>query len=186
MVEFLQRYSVTDILIFLAFFALAAKQCVEIIDFIKKKIEDMSTEEILDEKEKQTLDGYDNLIKKNQNRINYLEGKINLIEERVDVLEKDFNSFSERVKLLEDNSSILVEKINLLIVSDMDNIKSYITEKHHYYCYTKHWIDDYTLECCENKYQHYKDEGGKFNLDALMKELRNLPRQPLQVEDEEI
>lgn len=186
MVEFLQKYSVTDILIFLAFFALAAKQCAEVVDFIKKKIKEMSTEEILDEKEKETLDGYDALIKKNQNKINYLQEKIELIGQRVDSLEENFNSFSDRVKLLEDNSSTLVKKIDLLIISDMDNIKSYITEKHHYYCYTKHWIDDYTLECCENKYQHYKDEGGKFNLDILMKELRSLPRQPLRVDDEEI
>lgn len=186
MIEFLEKYSVSDILIFLAFFILAAKQLIEVIDFIKQKVKDMGTEEAMDEKEKQMLDGYDHLIKKNQDKISYLEKRIELVAEKVDTLEEDVNSFSKRIKLLEGNSSLLVEKINLLIISDMDNIKSYITEKHHYYCYVKHWIDDYTLECCENRYQHYKDEGGKYSMDSLMEDLRNLPRQPPQIKDEEI
>lgn len=70
------------------------------------------------------------------------------------------------------------EKIDLLIQSDKDDIKSYITREHHYYCYQKKWIDDYTLDCIERRYNHYKEEGGNSFIEGLMKEIRSLQKFP--------
>ena len=36
-----------------------------------------------------------------------------------------------------------------------DDIKSWITEKHHYYCYSQEWIDDYSLDCIERRYKQF-------------------------------
>ena len=71
----------------------------------------------------------------------------------------------------------LTEKIDMLIDSDKDDIKSYITEKHHYYAYEKKWIDDYSLDCIERRFKHYKDEGGNSFIATLMEELKALPKQ---------
>lgn len=54
----------------------------------------------------------------------------------------------------------LSAEINILIESDKDSIKSYITKEHHYFCYQLGWIDDFSLDCIERRYQHYQDEGG--------------------------
>ena len=71
----------------------------------------------------------------------------------------------------------ITDKINLLIQSDKDDIKSYITKEHHFFCYEKKWIDDYSLDCIEKRYNHYQQEGGNSFIKELMNELRNLPKQ---------
>ena len=64
------------------------------------------------------------------------------------------------------------------LFSEKDDIKAYITEKHHFFCYEKKWIDDHSLDCLERKNKHYKDEGGNSFIDGLMAEIRALPKQP--------
>ena len=71
----------------------------------------------------------------------------------------------------------LSKKINLLIDSDKDDIKSFITRQHHYFCYKIGWIDDFSLDCVEKRYQHYADEGGNSFIEGFMDELRALPKQ---------
>lgn len=74
----------------------------------------------------------------------------------------------------------LTEKVDMLIDSDKDDIKAYITDKHHYYVYTQKWIDDYTLDCIVRRFKHYKDEGGNSFIETLIKELKALPKQQQQ------
>ena len=69
------------------------------------------------------------------------------------------------------------KNINLLIQSDKDAIKYAIIKQHHYFCYDKKHIDDYSMECLERRYSHYKQEGGNSYIQDLMKELRDLPKQ---------
>lgn len=69
------------------------------------------------------------------------------------------------------------KQVKILMESDKDDIKAFITREHHYFCYTKGWIDDFSLDCIEKRYNHYvEEEGNSFVLD-LMKELRALPKQ---------
>ena len=72
----------------------------------------------------------------------------------------------------------ITSKVDLLMASDKDAIKAYITREHHYFCYQKGWIDDYSLDCLERRYQHYVDENGNSFIKQLMDEVRELPRQP--------
>ena len=66
----------------------------------------------------------------------------------------------------------------MLIHSDKDAIKSYITRQHHYFCYDKRWIDDFSLDCIERRYQHYTEEGGNSFIAGFIEELRSLPKEP--------
>ena len=68
------------------------------------------------------------------------------------------------------------KSIHLLISSDRDDIKAFITKEHHYFCYDKGWIDDYSLDCLEHRFQHYQEEEGNSFIEGLMKELRALPK----------
>lgn len=68
------------------------------------------------------------------------------------------------------------QKIDLLIQSDKDAIKSYITGEHHKFCYDLKEIDDFSLECLQKRYKHYADEGGNSFIEGFMQDLRKLPR----------
>lgn len=74
----------------------------------------------------------------------------------------------------------VAKKVDLLIASDKDDIKAYITDKHHYYVYNQKWIDDYSLNCITERFNHYEQEGGNSFIHSLVDELKALPKQPLQ------
>lgn len=78
--------------------------------------------------------------------------------------------------------SELTKKVNMLIESDKDDIKAFITRQHHYFVYQKGWIDDYSLDCIEKRYNHYQDEGGNSFIGSLMEEIRDLPKKKLEEE----
>ena len=89
-------------------------------------------------------------------------------------------SKEEKIELLKPVAKILNDlsaKIDMLIDSDKDDIKSYITREHHYFCYQVGWIDDFSLDCLERRYEHYADEGGNSFIEGFMNELRALPKQ---------
>lgn len=88
------------------------------------------------------------------------------------------NQIAERQEKFFNDLQELNKKINILIDSDKDDIKAFITDKHHYFCYEKNWIDDYSLDCIEKRYSHYKNEGGNSFIATLMGELQALPKQP--------
>ena len=74
----------------------------------------------------------------------------------------------------------LSKKIDMLVQSDRDDIKAYITKEHHKFCYDKGWIDDFSLDCLEKRFKHYADEGGNSFICSFMQELRALPKRPPQ------
>ena len=73
----------------------------------------------------------------------------------------------------------LSKKVDILIQSDKDDIKAFITREHHYFCYQKGWIDDNSLDCIEKRYTHYQKEGGNSFIETLMEQIRELPKQEL-------
>ena len=93
-------------------------------------------------------------------------------------LKNDIEDHSQQIEDLKENISEIKNLINLLIESDKDAIKAFITRQHHYFVYQKGWVDDYSLNCVEERYNHYKDQGGNSFITTLMTELRNLPKQP--------
>lgn len=95
-------------------------------------------------------------------------------------LKYDIKENAEAIKEVKDCIHILTDKIDTLIASDKDDIKAFITRQHHYFVYSKGWIDDYSLDCIEKRYGHYIDEGGNSFIKGLMLELRKLPKKPLE------
>lgn len=91
-------------------------------------------------------------------------------------LQSTLQKHDEEIKDLHSSIDSLLQKIDLLIQSDKDDIKAFITREHHYFCYQKKWIDDYSLDCIEKRFDHYQDEGGNSFVETLMNELRSLPK----------
>lgn len=95
------------------------------------------------------------------------------IKEELELQDEEIKELKAQIK---ENNQL----IHLLLQSDKDDIKAFITRQHHYFCYQKEWIDDYSLDCIEQRYTHYKDEGGNSFISSLMKELRALPKQDIE------
>ncbi len=94
-----------------------------------------------------------------------------------------FNKKYQRPKELEEtvtqltkNVNNLNEKVQLLLQSDRDDIKAFITRQHHYFCYQLKEIDDQSLDCIQKRYNHYKEQGGNSYVEVLIEDLRALPK----------
>lgn len=125
---------------------------------------------------KQVVDFIDWAKKKVKDRDN----KVQDVQEEKDDTEqrlKDLESSYEEISTILNS---LNENVDLLIQSDKDAIKAFITKEHHYYCYQVGWIDDYNLDCLERRYDHYVEEQGNSFIEQLMEELRALPKKPAQ------
>lgn len=177
MLELLTTYEISDILIFIVILALAAKEFISFIDWVKKKIDSFKQEEILDQKEQDKIDSYDAKLKANSDKILSLENRMSGLEQRIEKTEKEFQTFLKQQNEINDNLQALVKKVNILLESDKEDIKAYVTEKHHFYIH-RGWIDDFTLECIEKRFQCYKEEDGNSFVENLVNDLRRLPRQP--------
>lgn len=154
MIELLQKYSPSDILMFTILLALAVKSLISFFDWAYERFQRIFNKEY---------------------------SKLNKQQE----LEKRLQHGDEMIKTLEANQQMtdkilqnLSTKIDILVDSDKDAIKSYITKQHHYFCYQIGWIDDFSLDCLEKRYGHYADEGGNSFIEGFMEELRALPKQP--------
>ena len=154
MIELLQKYSPSDILMFTIFLALAVKSLISFFDWAYERFQRIFNKEY---------------------------SKLNKQQE----LEKRLQHGDEMMKTLQANQQMtdkvlqnLSAKIDMLVDSDKDAIKSYITKQHHYFCYQVGWIDDFSLDCLEKRYGHYADEGGNSFIEGFMEELRALPKQP--------
>lgn len=156
MTELLQRFSLSDILMVTIFLALAVKSLISFFDWGYNRWQKLFNKEHSKLSERQEL------------------------ERRLQHGSQIMNSLKENQERNNQYIRDLSAKIDMLIDSDKDDIKSYITREHHYFCYQKGWIDDFSLDCCERRYQHYSDEGGNSFIENFMEELRALPKQPLE------
>lgn len=151
MKDLVGTYSAQEILLFLVTFALAVKGFVSFWDW-----------------------GY--------GRLKQVFKKESDQEQEIDSIQKHFDEHIKEYEIMQNTQNetlrLLTEKINLLIDSDKDSIKSFITERHHHFCYEEEWIDDYSMDCIERRFRHYTDEGGNSFIHDLMEELRALPKQP--------
>lgn len=156
MLELLETYSFSQIIIFIIFLAIAIKEGIILItwfkDFFRKKFSDDM---------------------KNTITTNKHNEQICKIKEDIQILIDNQEKVFKEIELFK-------QQLEMIIESDKDDIKSWITEKHHFYCYERKWIDDYSMDCIEKRYGHYKDEGGNSFIEELMNELRGLPKTPPQ------
>lgn len=156
MLELLGTYSLTQIVTFIVLLAIAVKEGITLViwfkDFFKKKFNDDMKNAVATEKQNEQIDK---------------------IKEDIQILIENQEKVFEEIQLFK-------QQLEMIIESDKDDIKSWITEKHHFYCYERKWIDDYSMDCIEKRYGHYKDEGGNSFIEELMNELRGLPKTPPQ------
>ena len=159
MLELLTAYSLTDILVFIVMLAIAFKAVVTygtwLYGWLKQKFGGKTEKEIQEEVQEEMDE---------EARSNILQGRLLLGEQKMRDHEEKIDK--------------LTQMVELLLTSDRDNIKAYIVEKHHYFCYNRKWIDDYSMDCIEKKYETYQKENGNSYVSDLVKDLRALPPKP--------
>ena len=93
--------------------------------------------------------------------------------------DKDHDEREEIDTIKEDVDELKInDSIAMLIESDKESIKAYVTERHHFFVYEHGWIDDYSMECLERRFLIYQHEHGNSFVEGLMDEIRALPKQP--------
>lgn len=150
--KLLAQYSLTEILIFLFIFGAALKTVISMIDYFWERLVKIFKKQ---QAQKQHEEDFNDHVQKSEKQIKEL-----------------YNMHAKT----EENLDKILNSIQLLINSDKDDIKAWITEKHHYYCYERKYIDDYSLDCIEKRYTHYRNEGGNSFIEDLMKDIRRLPK----------
>lgn len=157
MTDLFTNYSVSEIVVFIVVLAFAMKESVTFFDWSKdrlRKVYDKNYESVEQHKElRNEIDDLNKLFEEKK-RVNDTFAKIDLTFEKIN------------------------QRIDMLIESDKEDIKSYITEKHHFFVYGQGWIDDYSTECLERRFAVYTQEHGNSFVEGLMNEIRALPKQP--------
>ena len=152
MEEFLQAYSTSEIIIFIVMFAVAFKSVVTFWDWGKDRLRKLFNKQT---EEQQFHDSVEQYWKNNDAQI---------------------QAITDKQKQTDENVQKITDSVRLLIESDKDDIKAWIVEQHHYFCYEVKCIDNYSLDCLEKRYDIYKQEGGNSFVEDLMREIRALPR----------
>lgn len=152
--EFLSEYSFAEFLVFALIFILAIKEGINFIDWIKTRFSKATNKALQAKKEHDK------------------------IEEEIEDLNSEKEVFDHEFKEAEDRFKKIEESIEMLIDSDKEDIKAFITLQHHKFVYEQEWIDDYSMECLEKRFAIYEREHGNSFVLGLMNELRALPKRP--------
>lgn len=152
MKELLETFSIEQIIIFLVLLGFAVKETVSFFDWAAARVNQKVKKESIHDELKNGIKTLNDDLKTSLKEI------YQVVDENKKVQEK------------------MQKTISLLVESDKDDIKSWITERHHYFCYEKGYIDDYNLDCMEKRFAHYIDEHGNSFVEDLMEEVRHLPR----------
>lgn len=160
LLEKLEGQSFISLMIWVVLIALAIKGLIGYLDWISGEIESADKKKKSKEKKEES------------------------IQKQLDENKREIQELKNNQKAMLEQIHALSEKIEMLIVSDKDDIKSFLTREHHYFCYQQGWIDDYSLECCERRFEHYIAEHGNSYIEGFMKEMRELPKQPPQYRKE--
>lgn len=152
MPELLEQYTITDIFIFLFLFATGLKAILMLWDWFVDRLRKFFNKEVKVQQDKDEL----------KEQVQQSISRIDAVAQKQDELVTQLKS--------------LQETVTLLVHSDKDDIKSWITKEHHFFCYEQKYIDDYSLDCIEKRFTHYKAEGGNSFVEDLMRDLRALPK----------
>lgn len=162
MEHLLTSYSINEILLVLVIAAIAIKQLITFFDWAKKRTKQSLDKDSEPEIIKEKLDKFINICLDEIKRLDQIR------DVEIARLEQNEGNIQQLITVLDD-------KLNRLVLSDRDDIKSWITAQHHFFM-EKGQIDYYSLDCINRRYEHYKAQGGNTFVDDLMTEINSLPK----------
>lgn len=156
LIDIFSQYSIETILLLLIAIGFAIKFVSELWEFFYTKLRNyFNIQTQKDQRHGEILNGIESV----KDEITSIKQENAVIEEKISSFETQIGQLNERVQ---------------------ENTRSFIIDKHHYFCYTVGTIDDLNLQSLERHYLYYKAAGGDSFIDGLMEEIRALPRLRLQ------
>ena len=89
-------------------------------------------------------------------------------------IKKSIHTYQQHVTEIGNKLDVVTSNMELIIGSDKEGIKAFITTEY-YKAIEKGYIEPYTLQVIEERYETYLRENGNTYIGGLMGELRNLP-----------
>lgn len=154
MEELLARFELTDIIIMITLLILGFEKLIKAFDWLRARFRKSYDEEI------------------------HLKEEVEDLNKFYDEKEKVDSGF-EQVNARIDS---ICDLVNMLVESDKESIKAYITERHHFFVQERKWIDYHSMDCLERRFAIYEREHGNSFVEDLMNEIRQLPKIPIDQE----
>ena len=164
MTELLSTLSLTQIVIIVFAIALAVKELISLIDFFVKRLKTVFNKEHQQQDEKQEI--LDKIEKVHEIAVKSEEGYKQIAAQIQDIQEEYQRMFAQQQQVLD-----------MLVASDIDDIKSDIVKQYNLFI-NQEWIDPFSLDAIEKRFQHYQEEGGNSYVENLVEKLRQLPNTP--------
>ena len=114
---------------------------------------------------------------------NQIIESIEKTQKSIQEVKEDVSSVSEEVRGLKGEVEKLKDQSEISVERMQESTRSYIIDKHHYFCNVVQAIDDLNLQSLERRFLYYKQAGGNSFIDGLMADIRQLPRVNLQDRD---
>ena len=124
---------------------------IKAIDVWKKKRKERVDQEVQNQQERNIL----------QSELTEIKNSLVQMHVKIDNQDKRFEAVEKR---LDD-----------LTESDKNDIKSWITEQYQKFYVNQGWIDAYSADTIDHRYEDYKKEGGNSFIDTLIERLHSLP-----------
>ena len=161
MMDLLTTYSISEMFLFAVCAVIAVKGTWDLIDFFKGKYLKKFNKDFEKKKQEEILqDHYSDCQRQYEETMGAYE------------------SLSEKMDGVIDSIENINTKVNELIESDKHDIKQDIVKQYHYFVDRLGWIDDFSLDTLELRFDDYKSEGGNSYIAGLMSEIRQLPKHP--------
>ena len=100
------------------------------------------------------------------------------IQEAIDIFDKKLDTLLDKIDRVETRMQTAENRLDKLTVSDMHDIKSWIVEQYHKFYTSQGWIDAFSAETIDRRYEDYKAEGGNSYIDNLISQLHTLSMDP--------
>lgn len=151
MEQLFSNYSFKQIFLFVIILTIAIKEFIVLLDWFNERINRKV------DKDRKTT---------------YIEKELH---KQIEKKELQIVALQQSEKRIKESIQDLNKKINILIQSDQNDIRAWITAQHHKFM-EKGSIDYYSFECISKRYEDYKEQGGNTFIDHFMEEIKSLPK----------
>lgn len=176
----LSNLSVEGIIFVIILFAVSVKFLGELFEYLYTKLKKyFDIKDAKEERHEEVMQSLNELKKDNterRERDKYRDERVEKISQQLDAQDKDSAELKQVVQNLTAELVELKSKVSILTERTQDSTRAYIIDKHHHFCYQIKAIDDMSLQDLERRFMFYKAAGGDTFIDALMEEIRSLPR----------
>lgn len=176
----LSTMSIEEIILTVILLAVSIKFLGELFEWCYNKLKGyFHLSDVKEERHKEIMESLDSLQQdmkdqketgnKQQKQIDKISSQLDGQDKESIALRKALENQTEKITTLQGQVSTLNERVQ-------DSTRAYLIDRHHHFCYQIKGIDDMSLQDLERRFMYYKAAGGDTFVDALMEDVRALPR----------